>query len=110
MYYDNDFAVVVPLANEEKELDAFVDALKTILDRLESGTVYFIVDKVSKDNTLQLCNALSEKDIRFKTVWAPENKNVVDAYIRGYKEALQNGHELIIEMDAGLSLQNENLT
>ena len=70
MYYDNDFAVIVPLANEEKELDAFVDALKTILDRLESGTVYFIVDKVSKDNTLQLCNALSEKDIR--TIFLPE--------------------------------------
>lgn len=103
MYYDNDFAVIVPLANEEKELDFFVEELKSILDRLESGTVYFVVDKVSKDNTLQLCNALSEKDIRFKTIWAPENKNVVDAYIRGYREALQNNHDLIIEMDAGLS-------
>jgi dolichol-phosphate mannosyltransferase len=28
---------------------------------------------------------------------------VVDAYIRGYREALKNNHEIIIEMDAGLS-------
>jgi dolichol-phosphate mannosyltransferase len=27
----------------------------------------------------------------------------VDAYLRGYREAYENGHELIIEMDAGLS-------
>ncbi|MEO8210381.1 MAG: glycosyltransferase, partial [bacterium] len=31
------------------------------------------------------------------------NKNVVDAYIRGYKEALNSNAEYIIEMDAGLS-------
>jgi dolichol-phosphate mannosyltransferase len=61
------------------------------------------VDEVSQDNTLELCRALSRRDRRFKTVWAPENNNVVDAYLRGYKEAYDNGHEVIIEMDAGLS-------
>src|SRR5205085_3144530 len=34
---------------------------------------------------------------------APENRNVVDAYIRSYREAVANGHDIIIEMDAGLS-------
>ena len=103
MYKDNDFAVVIPMANEEEEFKPFVSTLKKVLDRLESGTVYFVVDKVSKDKTLDLCNALSNNDTRFKTVWAPENKNVVDAYIRGYREALSNNHDIIIEMDAGLS-------
>jgi dolichol-phosphate mannosyltransferase len=28
---------------------------------------------------------------------------VVDAYMNGFREALKNGHEIIIEMDAGLS-------
>ena len=70
---------------------------------LECGKVYFIVDSVSKDNTLELCTNLSAIDPRFSTVWAPQNKNVVDAYINGYKEALSNNHEIIIEMDAGLS-------
>lgn len=97
------FAVVIPMANEEEDFQPFVDSLTTVLNRLESGKVYFIVDKVSKDNTLELCNDLSKADNRFVTVWAPENKNVVDAYIKGYKEALKNKHEIIIEMDAGLS-------
>jgi dolichol-phosphate mannosyltransferase len=52
---------------------------------------------------LALCNELSSKDDRFSTIWAPENKNVVDAYIRGYREALARNHAIIIEMDAGLS-------
>lgn len=103
MYYDNNFAIVVPMANEEKEFQPFVDELRKVLDRLRSGTVYFIIDKVSKDNTLALSRHFSEKDERFVTIWAPENKNVVDAYLRGYREAYERGHEIIIEMDAGLS-------
>jgi dolichol-phosphate mannosyltransferase len=103
MYYNNDWALVVPMANEEREFEAFTNALCKILSRLETGTVYFVVDTVSTDDTLRLCTTLSQSDHRFKTVWAPENRNVVDAYIRGYREAYKNQHEIIIEMDAGLS-------
>ncbi len=103
MYFNNDWAIVVPLANEEEEFDSFVTEMTAVLSRLRSGTVYFVIDTVSRDRTLELCRALSATDQRFVTVWAPENKNVVDAYIRGYREAYENGHTLIIEMDAGLS-------
>ncbi len=98
-----DFAIVIPMANESKEFNLFTSALIKVLDKLECGIVYFIVDKVSLDETLELCENLSKIDNRFRTIWAPENKNVVDAYLRGYKEALKNKHEFIIEMDAGLS-------
>jgi dolichol-phosphate mannosyltransferase len=97
------FAVVIPMANEQEDFHPFISSLTEVLNLLECGKVYFIVDKVSKDDTLELCKRLSTIDNRFTTVWAPENKNVVDAYINGYKEALKNKHEIIIEMDAGLS-------
>jgi len=97
------FGIIIPMANESDDFLPLVNSLKDVLDRLECGTVYFIVDGVSKDNTLELCENLSANDSRFITIWAPENRNVVDAYIRGYREALKNGHEIIIEMDAGLS-------
>lgn len=99
----SNFGVVIPMANESADFDKFVSALQNTLDWIGSGSIYFIVDKVSKDNTLELCQNLSEKDDRFHVIWAPENKNVVDAYLRGYREALKNGHDIIIEMDAGLS-------
>lgn len=97
------FAVIIPMANEQEDFHPFVSSLTEVLNLLECGKVYFVVDQVSKDNTLELCKNLATTDNRFVTVWAPENKNVVDAYINGYKEALKNQHEIIIEMDAGLS-------
>lgn len=103
MYEDSNFAIITPLANEEMDFHPFVNELTKVIDGLKSGTVYFVVDKVSKDRTLSLCEELSRKDNRFVTVWAPENRNVVDAYIRGYKVALENNHDIIIEMDGGLS-------
>lgn len=99
----NSFAVIVPMANEEREFAPFIDSMVTVLNGLEGGRVYLIVDTVSKDRTLQLCEEQSKIDNRFKTIWAPENKNVVDAYLRGYREALNDGNQIIIEMDAGLS-------
>lgn len=103
MFEDSNFAIVTPLANEENEFHPFVRQLTKVLDGLKSGTVYFVVDNVSQDNTLSLCKELSKKDRRFTTVWAPENRHLVDAYVRGYRVALENNHDIIIEMDAGLS-------
>lgn len=97
------FAVIVPMANEAAVFEPFVSVLKSVLDRLECGTVYFITDLVSTDNTNELCQTLSASDARFITVWAPENRNIVEAYLKGYRTALTQGHDLIIEMDAGLS-------
>lgn len=98
------WAVIVPMANEEHDFFPFVSAMQKQMEAIGNGVVFLIVDNVSKDKTLELCHQLSENDKHFHTVFAPENKNVVDAYIRGYKEALiKSDAEFIIEMDAGLS-------
>jgi dolichol-phosphate mannosyltransferase len=102
-FYENNWALVVPMANEEPDFAPLLVAVTDVLDKLKCGTVYFIVDQASKDATLPLCQAAAAKDPRFVTVWAPENRNIVDAYVRGLREAWQRGHRLIIEMDAGLS-------
>jgi dolichol-phosphate mannosyltransferase len=101
--YPNNWAVVMPLANEEAELPELVEALKQQMDFLAGGVIYFIVDNVSKDRTLECCRAIEAADSRFVTKWIPENRSVVDAYMNGFREALKYGHEIIIEMDAGLS-------
>jgi dolichol-phosphate mannosyltransferase len=100
---DINFAVIIPMANESADFSPFVQALQQTLDFLAAGIVYFVVDHASKDNTFELCTELSLQDQRFVTLWAPENRNVVDAYLFGYRAALNNNHEFIIEMDGGLS-------
>lgn len=101
--YPDNWAVVIPMANEEADFAPFVEQLSAAMDYLEGGTVYFVVDEASKDRTYELCQEIEAKDPRYHTVWAPENRNVVDAYLRGFREALDRGHEIIIEMDGGLS-------
>ncbi len=54
------FAVVIPMANEQEDFHPFVASLTEVLNMLECGKVYFVIDKVSKDNTLELCNNLLE--------------------------------------------------
>lgn len=104
------FAVVIPLANESDTFAEFSSRVIEVFDRVYQdnqflGTAYLVVDNVTKDNTLELCQELQQKDSRFVPVWAPENRNVVDAYLRGYKEALNSGIDFlyILEMDGGLS-------
>lgn len=101
--YPNNWAVVIPLANEEAELPEFTLLLRSVMNEMGGGTVYFVVDRASKDRTLECCQELGRLDPRFITKWIPENRNVVDAYINGFRAALKDGHEIIIEMDGGLS-------
>jgi dolichol-phosphate mannosyltransferase len=42
-------------------------------------------------------------DPRLVPVWAPENRCVVDAYKRGYREAISAGADWVLEIDAGFS-------
>ena len=81
----------------------FIVSFTAVLDSIGGGRAYLVVDNASTDATPGLCRELSARDGRYITVWAPENRNVVDAYLRGFREALAQGHEYIIEMDAGLS-------
>ncbi len=69
----------------------------------ESVTFFAVLDRVSKDGTLDLLRDLEKERPDFRVVWAPENRSVVDAYLRGYREALDAGCDWILEIDAGYS-------
>lgn len=95
------FSICIPMANEEDSFRSFIDSLTQVIDQYSGVSVYLVVDKASTDATPRLCEELQARDSRFHFVWAPENKNVVDAYLRGFREAMLNKPEFIIEMDGG---------
>lgn len=101
--YPDNWTTVIPMANEEPDFYPLITQLQSAMDQLEGGSVHFVVDNASRDRTLELCREISETDRRFHTIWAPENRNVVDAYLRGFREVVDKGYEIIIEMDGGLS-------
>lgn len=80
------------------------ELLRRVLAQLsEDDCVHVVVDEATKDRTLHRVEEYAHMDARVLPVYAPENRSVVDAYFRGYREALEGNHEWILEMDGGLS-------
>ena len=100
-------AVVVPLANEEDTVDEFMRRLQ--LQLAISDRVYCILDNASRDSTRERVENFASTDRRFACIWAPEDRSVVEAYFRGYREALASGALWILEMDGGLSHSPEEI-
>lgn len=105
MYSAITLGIVCPMANERATAVQFVDDVLAQCDRFgfRSVDLFAVLDRVSRDDTVSLLNdaALSRPGLR--VVWAPENRNIVDAYVRGYREALASGCDWILEIDAGYS-------
>jgi len=102
---DIHFGFAFALANEKDTCAQFVRALLAQCDAFPFRQVSFfvVVDRVSKDRTRQFLDEVAASDPRLHVVWAPENRCVVDAYVRGYREALAAGCHWILEIDGGMS-------
>ena len=106
---DISLGIVCPMANERATAVEFV---KSVLARCEGfGRVTFfaIMDNACKDGTTELLKNLQKEQPQLNVVWAPEDRCVVDAYIRGYREALEAGCNWILEIDAGFSHQPSDM-
>jgi dolichol-phosphate mannosyltransferase len=104
-----DLAIVCPMANEGDNAAAFAGAVLKQCGGFHSVKFLAVVDKASTDNTRQVLEDLSRSNPNVVVVWAPENRCAVDAYLRGYKEALLRRADWILEIDAGFSHQPEDI-
>lgn len=89
------------MANEAETVQEFLTRVVAQLN--EQDAVFCILDNACTDSTRQIIDEMAADEPRIVHVWAPENRSVVDAYFRGYREALDAGCDWILEMDAGLS-------
>ena len=99
--------IVCPMANEEATAVSFVTELLRECKRqyFKSLILFVILDNQSKDRTRELLQGFAEQQGDLKIVWAPENKCVVDAYVAGYRAAIEAGCDWILEIDGGFSHQ-----
>src|SRR3712207_278483 len=103
--------VVCPMANERATAERFVREVLAACEpfRFKSVTFFAVLDRVSRDGTLDLLRELEATVPQLRVVWAPENRCVVDAYLRGYREALDAGCDWVLEIDAGFSHQPSDI-
>jgi len=99
--------IVCPMANERSFVEQFVKDVMEECRGFEFKSVNFfaILDNASKDGTLEIVRDLSKQICELQFIFAPENQCVVDAYIRGYYEAMRAMCDWILEIDAGYSHQ-----
>ncbi len=102
-------AIICPMANEKDSAEKLVDQVLTCCDGFREVRFFAILDNACKDGTVDLLREKMQEQPNLCVVFAPENRCVVDAYLRGYREALDWNADWILEMDAGFSHQPEDI-
>ncbi len=101
--------IVCPMANEGPAAVDFARAVLAQFTLAYPVTLFVIFDKANRDDSLERMRDYGASEPRLRIVWAPENRNVVDAYVRGYREAVEAKCDWILEIDAGFSHQPEEI-
>jgi dolichol-phosphate mannosyltransferase len=102
-------AIVCPMANEAETAARFVDSVLANCAAVGTRRFLAVLDQASRDNTREILESHARAVPELTVVWAPENRGVVDAYVRGYREALQTPADWILEIDAGFSHQPSDI-
>ena len=91
--------VVIPTYNESENID---DVISRVLEN--AGIDILVVDDSSPDGTADKVRIWSEKTNNRVSLLSQLKKEVLGkAYINGFKHCIENGYEIICEMDADLS-------
>lgn len=97
--------MVVPTYNEAENLAWIIGRLRAA----EPDVDVMIVDDSSPDGTGEIADGLAAADPRVQVVHRTEKAGLGAAYLHGFRVALEQGYDVIGEMDADGSHQPEQL-
>jgi len=91
--------IVVPTYNEKQNIERLISML------LETGpdVNVLVVDDNSPDRTAECVEAIASNNPRVRLIKRPGKMGLGTAYITGFKDALEHGAEIVIQMDADFS-------
>ena len=90
--------IIMPVANEEETM---AQVIQSVLDLpYQDLYLYPIVDAYSKDRTEEIIRSF-ESTGRVKCIYFENSTGVISCYFEGFRQALKDGAERIIEMDGG---------
>ena len=97
------------MANEAATAVDFVHAVLAQCRGFRETKMLIVLDRVSTDSTRELMDELAQTTPELEVIWAPENRGIADAYLRGHREAVERGADWILEIDAGFSHQPSDI-
>jgi dolichol-phosphate mannosyltransferase len=102
---DGRLLVIIPTFNERENLGPIVRRLFATVPRAHC----LVVDDSSPDGTGELADALAADDQRLKVMHRTTKAGLGAAYLAGFRWALAEGYDVIVEMDADGSHEPEQL-
>jgi dolichol-phosphate mannosyltransferase len=95
--------VVLPTYNERENLPKIVDQLLR-LDVADGQVTVLVVDDDSPDGTGKIADALAEANPgRVRVLHRTVKDGLGRAYLAGFAQALSDGADVVVQMDADLS-------
>ena len=91
--------IVMPVANEEETMGAVLDEILAL--PYDNLYIYPIIDSYSKDRTEEIIRDREKRSNKVKCIFYQGSKGVISCYLEGFRQALADGAERIIEMDGG---------
>jgi dolichol-phosphate mannosyltransferase len=97
--------VIVPTYNEIENIERIIE---TVLAKAEDIEI-LVLDDNSPDGTALRVKFMQSSEPRLHLIERPGKMGLGSAYVTGFKYALQNGYEYIMEMDADFSHNPEDV-
>lgn len=91
--------IVMPVANEEETMEKILDEILAL--PYDNLYIYPVIDSYSKDRTEEIIRRKESENEKVKCIFYKESKGVISCYLEGFRRALADGAERILEMDGG---------
>lgn len=91
----------MPIANEESNIKRLIEKIFSL--KISDLSLVLIIDKFSKDNTKNIIQDLQKTNKNVILLDHKSSTGVVSCYLYGFKYAIANNADYVIEMDAGES-------
>ena len=93
--------VCLPTYNERENLERMVDALGAVLDTGRDRLL--VIDDGSPDGTGEIADRLAAERPWVSVLHRAQKQGIGPAYVAGFRRALAEGAELVLEMDCDFS-------
>jgi dolichol-phosphate mannosyltransferase len=97
------FVIVLPTYNERENLERVVEALARVREQAPFPGDVLVVDDSSPDGTGAIADALAAAHDWVHVLHRPAKRGLGQAYVDGFRWALERDYTHILEMDADLS-------
>jgi dolichol-phosphate mannosyltransferase len=98
--------VCLPTYDERANLERMIRALEGVL---REGDRVLVIDDNSPDGTGQIADTLADELAFVSVLHRPEKQGLGPAYLAGFRRALDDGAELVLEMDCDFSHNPEDV-